>query len=989
MSHQQQQQQRSSLRATTTKDKDTGAETLEDAADEDVDRMFYGEGGDADASALLFFGGDAAPAAPASGPGQRRDKRGFPGSEAQAEWEGRIASRGGGSGGNAGLLLRDVAAARDARAHVVVRVNKPAFLGDKVWTTTTRARSVDVVRDRASDIARAAERGSIAVRTWREKNSKTAMRHKFWELGGSTMGKAIGDKSKSQFVAREEAASEDTASTSRASEVTSAPTEPSTTPTPRVNQELPISRVLPALLKTIRENQVVIVVGETGSGKTTRLPIAIWREGGGIARNGIVACTQPRRVAAMSVAVRVAQEYGTPVGEEVGYSIRFEDKTSRKTKVKYMTDGVLLRESLNDAELDKYACVVMDEAHERSLNTDVLFGVLKNVVRARLDFRLVVTSATLDADRFAAYFGGAPVFTIPGRTFHVEKYFAKTPVADYVEAAVKQVLQIHLTLPPGDILVFMTGQEDITATCELVAERLGKMLMAAAAAAAPPPTAAATAAAAAVDAAAPPPSSSESEDAMRARLVNESLLLLPMYSTLSAELQARIFEPAGPGQRKCVVSTNVAETSLTVDGIRYVVDCGFAKTNVFNPRVGMDALRLVPISQAAADQRAGRAGRTAAGFCYRLFTDVQFKEEMLTMTVPEIQRTNLAAVVLLLKSLGVDNPLSFDFMDPPPVDILTEAMHQLWVLGALADDGSLTPVGRRMVEFPLDPALAKMLLHAEKAGCASEVATIVAMLSVPDVFFRPPDRAEEADAARERFVVPESDQLTLLNVFTQWKRNQRSAAWCAQHFVHAKAVRRAEEVRVQLSDVMRKERIPETEVGPTGWDVVRKCVCAGYFPNAAHMQGIGSYVHMLNGLPVFLHPSSSLFGGGQAPDYVVYHELVLTTKEYMRAVTAVEGEWLAELGGVFFSLRGQASQHVAQQQQQVSQQQQAQKNKVLVPSGAAPPSKSPAPKAAKKRGDDSDSDGGVGKGNAKGGDDDDDDDSEDEDAAHSLSLINK
>lgn len=396
---------------------------------------------------------------------------------------------------------------------------------------------------------------------------------------------------------------------------------------------LPVYGVRQQLLDVIRENQICVVVGETGSGKTTQLTQYLHEAG--LTEFGLIGCTQPRRVAAMSVAKRVAEEMGCDLGQDVGYAIRFEDCTSENTLIKYMTDGVLLRESLREPDLDNYSAIVMDEAHERSLHTDVLFGLLKQVLARRADLKLIVTSATLDADRFSNFFGGVPVFRIPGRTFHVDTYYAKVAPDDYVEAAVKQALTIHLSHPPGDILVFMTGQEDIEATCELLAQR-----------------------AAALDGVPP-------------------LLLLPMYSQLPADLQARIFRAADAGQRKCVVSTNIAETSLTVDGIRYVVDGGYNKLKVYNPRIGMDALCLTPESQANANQRAGRAGRTGPGYCYRMFTERQFVSDLLSSQVPEIQRTNLSNVVLLLKSLGVNNLLEFQFMDPPPQENIESSMYQV------------------------------------------------------------------------------------------------------------------------------------------------------------------------------------------------------------------------------------------------------------------------------------------------------------------------
>ena len=419
----------------------------------------------------------------------------------------------------------------------------------------------------------------------------------------------------------------------------------------------------------------------------------------------------------------------------------------------------------------------------------------------------------------------------------------------------------------------MTGQEDIEATCQVLAERIAQLDKV-------------------------PP-----------------LLLLPMYSQLPADLQAKIFESAQAGTRKCIVSTNIAETSLTVDGIKYVIDCGYNKLKVYNPRIGMDALQVTPESQANAKQRAGRAGRTGAGFCYRLFTERQFVTELLVNQIPEIQRTNLGNVVLLLKSLGVENLLEFDFMDPPPQENIQNSMYQLWVLGALDNTGGLTPLGRKMVEFPLDPPLAKMLIFAEQLGCTYEILIVVSMLSVPGIFFRPKDREEESDNAREKFFVPESDHLTLLNVYLQWKQHNYSSSWCNDHFVHPKAVKKAREVHSQLLDIMKTQKLEHLSASGS-WDVVRKAICSSYFYNSARIKGIGEYVNMLTGIPSSLHPSSALFGLGYTPDYVTYHELILTSKEYMSCVTAVEGEWLAEMGPMFFTVKESYKTRILQKQRE-------------------------------------------------------------------------
>ena len=559
-----------------------------------------------------------------------------------------------------------------------------------------------------------------------------------------------------------------------------------------------------------------------------------------------------------------------------------------------MTDGVLLRESLTQRDLDRYSCIIMDEAHERAMNTDVLMGLLKKILGRRRDLKLIVTSATMNSERFSQFYGGAPEFFIPGRTFPVDIQYSRSPCEDYVDGAVKQVLAIHVSQPAGDILVFMTGQEDIEVTCELVEERL--------------------------------------------QLLNDppKLSILPIYSQMPADLQAKIFDRAPPGVRKVIVATNIAETSLTVDGIMYVVDAGFSKLKVYNPRMGMDALQITPISQANASQRAGRAGRTGPGKSYHLYTELAFKNEFYIQTIPEIQRTDLSNTVLQLKSLGVRDLLDFDFMDPPPQDTITTSLFDLWALGALNHLGDLTSLGRTMTMFPMDPPLAKMLITSSQPeySCSEEMLTIVSMLSVPSVFYRPKERQEESDAAREKFFVPESDHLTLLHVYTQWRANGYSDSWCHRHFLHPKALRRAQEIRQQLSDIMTSSssstnnststftsdpnptpnnndhnsskssshRLPLLSCG-TDWDILRRCIASGFYHQACRVRGIGEYMNLRTSVTVQLHPTSALYGLGYLPDYVVYHELILTSKEYMSVVTSVDPRWLAEEGGVFYGLK--------------------------------------------------------------------------------------
>ncbi|KAJ8681587.1 hypothetical protein QAD02_017379 [Eretmocerus hayati] len=771
----------------------------------------------------------------------------------------------------------------EARVHLLVHNVVPPFLDGRI-VFTKQPEPVIPVRDPTSPMALVSRKGSVLVRAYREQKERRRAQKKHWELAGTNLGNIMGvqDARKND----KETPGEEVdfkAGQKYASHISEDKVEGKHKKILEQRRRLPVFAVREELLTVIRENNVVIIVGETGSGKTTQLTQYLHEDG--YSKYGMIGCTQPRRVAAMSVAKRVSDEMDSSLGEKVGYAIRFEDCTSKDTIIKYMTDGILLRESLREGDLDRYSVVIMDEAHERSLSTDVLFGLLRDVVARRHDLKLIVTSATMDSSKFSSFFGNAATFMIPGRTFPVEVIYHKNHVEDYVDAAVKQVMSIHLQHRMGDILVFMPGQEDIEVTCEVLKERLGE-----------------------IEGAAP-------------------LSILPIYSQLPSDLQAKIFQQAAEGLRKCVVATNIAETSLTVDGIVFVVDSGYCKLKVYNPRIGMDALQIYPVSQANSNQRSGRAGRTGPGQCFRLYTERQYLDELLITGVPEIQRTNLANTVLLLKSLGVQDLLAFHFMDPPPQDNILNSLYQLWILGALDNTGQLTTLGRQMAEFPLDPPQCQMLIVAQKLGCTAEILIIVSMLSVPSIFYRPKGREEDSDSAREKFQVPESDHLTFLNVYSQWKTNGYSSSWCNDHFIHAKAMRKVREVRQQLEEIMKQQKMEVTSCG-TEWDVVRKCICSAYFHQAARLKGIGEYVNCRTGMPCHLHPTSALFGMGFTPDYVVYHELVMTAKEYMQCVTAVDGYWLAELGPMFFSVKEtgksgkakrQALQHLNEMESQMKQ----------------------------------------------------------------------
>jgi len=625
-------------------------------------------------------------------------------------------------------------------------------------------------------------------------------------------------------------------------------------------------------LQMYQKSQILVFVGETGSGKTTQIPQFVLFDDLPHLNGKMVACTQPRRVAAMSVAQRVAQEMDVPLGEEVGYSIRFEDKTSPNTILKYMTDGMLLREAMNDHNLSRYSTIILDEAHERTLATDVLMGLLKGVVERRKDLKLIVMSATLDAQKFQKYFNDAPFLPVPGRTHPVEIFYTPEPERDYVEAALRTVLQIHATEPEGDILLFLTGEEEIEDACRKIRLEADEMIR---------------------EADAGP------------------LVVYPLYGTLNPMQQQKIFDKAPPARtqggrpgRKCVVSTNIAETSLTIDGIVYVVDPGFSKQKVYNPRIRVESLLVSPISKASAQQRAGRAGRTRPGKCFRLYTEAAFKKELIEQTYPEILRSNLSSTVLELKKLGVDDLVHFDLMDPPAPETLMRALEELNYLACLDDDGELTHLGRLASDFPLDPALAVMLISSPEFYCSNEILSLTSLLSVPSLFQRPANARKRADEMKALFAHPDGDQLTMLNVYHAFKGPQAQAdpkQWCYDHFLNYRALQQADNVRLQLKRIMERE---ELELMSTPfedkkyYENIRRALVSGFFMQVAKKDSSSKSYKTVDNQSVLLHPSTVL---GQDSEWVLYNEFVLTSKNYIRTVTSVKPEWLLVSGIIAFT----------------------------------------------------------------------------------------
>ncbi|XP_060094682.1 ATP-dependent RNA helicase DHX15-like [Heteronotia binoei] len=633
--------------------------------------------------------------------------------------------------------------------------------------------------------------------------------------------------------------------------------------------QLPVWEYKERFTDILIKHQSFVLVGETGSGKTTQIPqwcVDYMRLVPGPKR--AVACTQPRRVAAMSVAQRVADEMDVILGEEVGYSIRFENFSTAKTILKYMTDGMLLREAMNDPLLERYGVIILDEAHERTLATDILMGVLKEVVRQRPDLKVIVMSATLDARKFQIYFDNCPLLTVPGRTHPVEIIYTPKPERNYLEAAIRTVIQIHICEEEeGDILLFLTGQGEIDEACKRIKCKI---------------------------------------DGLGPEVGD--LKIIPLYSTLPPQQQQRIFEPPPPKKpngaigRKVVVSTNIAETSLTIDGVVFVIDSGLAKQKVYNPRIKVESLLVTAISKSSAQQRAGRAGRTRPGKCFRLYTEKTYNTEMQNITYPEILRSNLGSVVLQLKKFGVDDLVHFDFMDPPAPETLLRALELLNDLDALNEDGDLTELGSMMAEFPLNPQLAKIVIASCNYNCSNEILSIAAMLSVPPCFVRPTETKKAADEAKMKFAHTDGDHLTLLNVYHAFKQNHESDQWCCDNFINYRSLMFADDVRQQLSQIMDRLNLPHRSTDFTSRDYyinIRKALVSGYFMQVAHLERTGHYLTVKENQVVQLHPSTVL---GHQPEWVLYNEFILTTKNYIFTCSAIKPEWLVKIAPQYYDM---------------------------------------------------------------------------------------
>lgn len=583
----------------------------------------------------------------------------------------------------------------------------------------------------------------------------------------------------------------------------------------------------------------------------------------------------------------MAEEYGCEVGKEVGFSIRFEDVSSAATRIKFMTDGLLIREALVDPLLSRYSVVMVDEAHERSISTDILLGLLKKILKRRPELRIIVSSATLQAEDFLSFFTKAgddagpddvyqstgTIISLEGRTHPIDILYLETSAEEYVDKAISTVFEIHNKEQKGDILVFLTGRDEIEHAVNAVAERA-------------------------------------------ARLTPEapSLLPLPLYAGLTTEQQMYVFEEAPQNMRKVIFSTNIAEASVTIDGIVYVVDCGFVKLRAYNPKTGIETLTATSVSKAAAAQRAGRAGRTRPGKCFRLYTEETYNS-LPDANPPEIQRSNLAPFVLQLKALGVDNVLRFDYITPPPAELMVKALELLFSLGALDEYAKLTkPLGLRMAELAVEPMMAKTLLSAPIFGCISEMLTIAAMTSLgSSVWVQQDDEKKQFENTRRKFAVEEGDHLTLLNVYQSFvTKGRKEGRFCYDNHLNFKALSRAVSIRAQLKRYLERFGI-NTEESLAGGSIlnadprkkaeqIRRCLTTGYFAQAARMQADGTFRLIDGGIVLHAHPSSLMFN--RKADWVIFHEIMETsTKTFIRDISKIEKNWLLEYAPDFYQVK--------------------------------------------------------------------------------------
>jgi ATP-dependent helicase HrpA len=650
-------------------------------------------------------------------------------------------------------------------------------------------------------------------------------------------------------IAAAEAALQQKIAASRAARAARAASVPSL----QYPEELPVSSSRDEIRRAIEQHPVIIVCGETGSGKTTQLPKICLEAGRGVA--GLIGHTQPRRIAARSVAARISEELGTPLGQLVGYKMRFQDRTSAHGLIKIMTDGILLAETQTDRFLDSYDTIIVDEAHERSLNIDFLLGYLKWLTPRRPDLKLIITSATIDPERFARHFGDAPIINVTGRSYPVEIRYRPVQLDEEDETAVDEQTAILAAVDelwregPGDILVFLSGEREIRETAESLRKHH--------------------------------PQGCE---------------ILPLYSRLSQDEQQRVFKRTG--RRRVVLATNVAETSLTVPGIRAVIDTGVARISRYSHRSRLQRLPIEKISRASANQRAGRCGRVGPGIAIRLYSEEDFLARS-EFTEPEIQRTNLAAVILQMHALKLGDIEAFPFVEPPDGRYIRDGQRTLRELGALTEEGRLTDVGRRLSRLPLDPRLGRMLLAAATEHCLEEVAIIAAGLSVPDPRERPADKQTQADQKHAPLRDEQSDFLSLLKLWRTWceQREKLSRAklrtWCKEHYLSYLRLTEWHDVHGQVMDVVKGDLKLKVNPQPAEYSSIHRALLAGLLSHVAERRDQGEYLGA-NGTKLFIHPGSGQFKA--RPAWIVSAEQVQTSKVYARTVARIDPRWVEQVG---------------------------------------------------------------------------------------------
>lgn len=622
----------------------------------------------------------------------------------------------------------------------------------------------------------------------------------------------------------------------------------------RYTENLPILERKDEILQTLQENRVIVIAGETGSGKTTQLPVICLEAGRGI--NGKIGCTQPRRIAAVSIAAHVAQELHCTLGKEVGYKIRFSDYDSEQTCVKFMTDGILLAEIENDPDLLQYDTLIVDEAHERSLNIDFILGYLRVLLSRREDLKIIISSATIDTNLFSKAFNNAPVINVSGRMYPVEVLYLNPQQQDkqdysYIDAVNNAVHDILNLEEPGDILIFMPSERDIRETC----------------------------------------------DQLRSE-IKDKLNIMPLYSKLGRSQQEQIFKSSD--KRKIVVATNIAETSITVPGIRFVVDTGLARILRYAPKLRTSRLPIEPVSQASAQQRKGRCGRVADGVCIRLYSEEDFLNRS-PFTTPEIKRSNLAGVILTMIAHNLGDIEQFPFLEPPSRQAISEGYAVLRELGAIDENKRLTKTGKQMARLPLDPHIARMVIAANKENALREVRIIASALSIVDPRERPLEKQEQADQMHCKFIVQGSDFLTYVRLWDtyqhQWrnlKTQNKMRKFCTEHFLSYVRMREWHDVHNQLCEITSKMNLFRVNSIPASNDAIHKSLLAGLISNCARKNNQGSSYQGTKGKELFIFPGSSV--NKSRPDWIMCHEIVETSQVFGRTVAPVNPKWIEELG---------------------------------------------------------------------------------------------